>query len=208
MIAGETGRSFAKVHAAYRPRILRFLARLVGEEDAEDVAQEVFLRVGQGLTDFRGESSLTTWIYRIARNAALDRLRRRSARREEARDRREEARDPSPGAGGQAGDAAGDPVDEQPSGESRLIRGEMAECIRGRVELLPEPYRTALVLSESAGLSDAEIAAETGTSVGNAKIRLHRARAALREDLRRHCALYRDERNELACEPRSGVPSP
>ena len=77
-------------------------------------------------------------------------------------------------------------------------------CIRERLETLPEPYRAVLQMSETDGLSDAEIAAAVGTTVGNVKVRLHRARARLREDLRCHCALYRDERNELACEPRRG----
>lgn len=72
-------RSFQEIYERFQPGILRFLSRLVGEEEAEDVAQEVFLRVDRGLEGFRGESSIGTWIYRIARNAALDRLRSRPA---------------------------------------------------------------------------------------------------------------------------------
>jgi len=72
-------RSFQVIYERFQPGILRFLSRLVGEEEAEDVAQGAFLRVDRGLKGFRGESSIGTWIYRIARNAALDRLRSRPA---------------------------------------------------------------------------------------------------------------------------------
>lgn len=82
-----------------------------------------------------------------------------------------------------------------------LIREQMRSCIRGRIETLSEPYREVLRLSEDEELSDAEIASVVGTSVGNVRVRLQRARAKLREDLSCHCSLYRDERNELACEP-------
>ena len=79
----------------------------------------------------------------------------------------------------------------------------MNRCIRGRVETLPESYRSVLALSELAGMTNAEIASALGTTEGAVKIRLHRARAALRKDLGSYCALYRDERDELACEPKS-----
>src|SRR5512143_409390 len=77
--------SFQEIYERFQPGVLRFLSRLVGEDEAEDVVQEVFLRVDRGLEGFRGESSLGTWIYRIARNAALDRLRNRPARLESVR---------------------------------------------------------------------------------------------------------------------------
>lgn len=66
---------FEQIHAAFRPKVQRYLARLVGEGEAEDLTQEVFLRISRALPTFRGECQLSTWIYRIARNAALDRLR-------------------------------------------------------------------------------------------------------------------------------------
>jgi len=191
-------RSFPDVHAFYHPRIVRYLGQLVGRQEAEDVAQEVFLRVSRRLADFRGESSLGAWIFRIARHAGLDRLRQRLARSEGARD---------PGPSFLAGaDEPGPAPDERPSAERQLIGEEMRACIRGRVERLPGPYRAVLLLSEAAGLSDAEIASQLGTSLGNVKIRLHRARTRLRQDLAGHCTLYRDERDELACDPRGTPP--
>ncbi len=59
----------------FQPKIRRYLSRLVGTTKADDLTQEVFVKVTQALTAFRGESTLSTWIYRIATNTALDRLR-------------------------------------------------------------------------------------------------------------------------------------
>ena len=73
---------FQQVYDEYHARVLRYLTRMVGAAEAEDLTQEVFVKIGQALETFRGESRLSTWIYRIATNAALDRLRRPSARRE------------------------------------------------------------------------------------------------------------------------------
>ena len=79
MRAGTANREFQSIHDRFRPRVLRYLARLVGEAEAEDLTQSVMLSVSEGLPAFRGESSVSTWIYRIATNAALDRLRRKTA---------------------------------------------------------------------------------------------------------------------------------
>ncbi|HEU4949998.1 MAG TPA: sigma-70 family RNA polymerase sigma factor [Candidatus Deferrimicrobiaceae bacterium] len=189
-------RSFQEIYERFQPGILRFLSRLVGEEEAEDVAQEVFLRVDRGLEGFRGESSIGTWIYRIARNAALDRLRSRPAWLESARQLQthDSGEDPE--------DVISQIPDEGASLERYLIGKEMSECIRGRVDTLPESYRRVLVLSELVGMTNAEIASALGVSEGAVKIRLHRARALLREDLGTHCTLYHDELAELSCEPK------
>jgi RNA polymerase sigma-70 factor (ECF subfamily) len=77
----DTETEFEELHDAFRPRILRYLGRLVSESEAEDLTQEVFVKVHQALPGFRGESKISTWLYRIATNTALDRL-RNAARRE------------------------------------------------------------------------------------------------------------------------------
>jgi len=188
--------SFQEIYERFRPGVLRFLSRLVGEEEAEDVAQEVFLRVDRALEGFRGESSLGTWIYRIARNAALDRLRSRPAWLENARQTGTHGSDEDPE------DVMSQIPDERASLERQMIAKEMNECIRGRVDTLPESYRRVLVLSELVGMTNAETASALGVSEGAVKIRLHRARSLMREDLGTHCILSRDERDELACDPK------
>jgi len=192
----DSKRSFQEIYERYQPGVLRFLSRLVGEEEAEDVAQEVFLRVDRGLEGFRGESSMGTWIYRIARNAALDRLRSRPAWLESVRQLRTHGSNEDPA------DVMSQLPDERASLERYLIGKEMSECIRGRIGNLPGPYGEVLVLGELGGMTNAEIASALGVSEGAVKIRLHRARSLLREDLGTHCTLYRDERDELACDPK------
>ena len=65
-------RDFDSIYKEFQPRILRYLGNLIGENDALDLTQTVFLKVSQSLINFRGESSLSTWIFRIATNSALD----------------------------------------------------------------------------------------------------------------------------------------
>ena len=173
---------------------------MVGESEAEDLTQIALQRVSEGLPRFRGEASLSTWIYRIATNAALDKL--RSAKHEPADrlDRR----------GGQADDesdfeegvVSGEA--QSPSAEVTLIRAEMNTCIREFIERLPENYRTVLVLSELEGFGNGEIASVLGVRLDTVKIRLHRAREKLRNDLASGCSFYRDERSAFACD-RVGV---
>lgn len=178
---------FQEIHRAFRPRIHRFLVCLVGEADADDLTQEVFVKVDQGLAGFRGESNVSTWIYRIARNVASDRLRSlASSSRLTAELSDKIAAEPRPPA-----------VDQQ------LIRKDMNDCIRGFVENLPPEYRSVMVLSELKGLSNQQIADVLRLNVGTVKIRLHRARARLREELAAGCSFYRDDRNEFACEPKA-----
>ena len=136
---------FQKIFDAYQPRILRYLARLVGEHEAEDLTQEVFVKVSQALKTFRGEAQLSTWIYRIATNAALDRLRSPSFPRSDRKRLSEDSIE--------QGELEVDDRDiwtgeKKPSVEQQHVRKEMNECIRDFIERLPESYRTVLVLSE------------------------------------------------------------
>ncbi len=191
---------FQKIHELFCPRILRYLTRLVGEHEAEDLTQEVFVRASQAVKTLRGKSQLSAWIYRIATNAALDRLRSPSFQRTVQKG----LPIVSIGEGEIATEEKSLETDEKtPSAEASLIRKEMNECIRGFVENLPADYRTVLVLSELEGLKNHEIAEILGVSLDTVKIRLHRARARLRKELEAHCTFYRDERNELACDLKS-----
>ncbi len=188
---------FQTIHDAFRLKILRYLTSMVGRRDAEDLTQEVFLKVNQALKTFRGESQLSTWIYRIATNTALDKLRSPSFRQSGRRSLSEESV-----AEGELEIVDKDPWtgEKTPSVEISMIREEMNECIRGIVEKLPENYRTVVVLSELEGFKDDEIAEILGVSIHTAKVRLHRARARLKKELETHCNFYRDERNEFACD--------
>jgi RNA polymerase sigma-70 factor (ECF subfamily) len=188
---------FQDIFNNFNEKIRRYLARLVGEADSEDLSQEVFLRVNDGLKDFRGDSSLSTWIYRIATNAAMD------FRRKSLTSPQEQVAD---------GSLTGNPVSEEEiaidpstSPDRQLIRKEMNDCIKGVVDGLPENYRTVLILSDLEELKNSEISEVLDISLETVKIRLHRARARLKKELEHHCSFYKDERNELACDRK--VPS-
>jgi len=188
---------FHNIYDVYRPKIIRYLAHLVDKRDVEDLTQEVFMKVSRALKTFRGESQLSTWIYRIATNVAFDKLRSPSFRQTGQKSLSEESI-----AEGEKEIVDKDPWtgERLPSVETSLIRKEMNECIRGIVEKLPENYRMVVVLSELEGFKDDEIAEILGVSLHTAKVRLHRARTRLKKELETQCNFYRDERNEFACD--------
>jgi RNA polymerase sigma-70 factor (ECF subfamily) len=183
----------ADLYRAYRPKILRYLARLVGAADAEDLTQLTFIKAAQGLPGFRGEATVATWIYRIATNVAVDRLRSRIG--QELSPLRELPQDDMEF---DASSASHEIV--APSLETEAIRSEMSECVSQFVDQLPESYRTVVVLSDVEGFKNREIADIVGASLETVKIRLHRARAELRNKLERGCDFYRDEQNEFTCD--------
>lgn len=191
---------FREVHDALRPRVLRYLARMAGEAEAEDLAQEVFEKVSHSLGDFRGEAELSTWVYRIATNTALDRLRRRAKPAAPV--------DPSVADAIVAVEADRNvwTDEKQQTLEGRVIRDEMNACIREVISGLPENYRTVIILGDLEGFSDREIAQILRLSLRNAKIRLHRARVQLRKALEKVCVFYRSDDNELACDRKGPFP--
>ncbi len=176
---GAAGLNFETIHAEYRPKIQRYLARLVGPQDAEDLTQEVLIKISRGLATFRGESQLSTWIYRIAANTALDRLRDPSFRPGEALGL-------SDGSAGSEGQVADIEV-KGPSVEQQVCRQERFECYRGFIQDLPPHYRAVVALSELEQLAAAEIADLLGLSLDVVKIRLHRGRERLLRELKSHC---------------------
>jgi len=185
---------FPALYGEFYPKITRYLRRLVGDAEAEDVAQETFVKVSRSLKSFRGESQLSTWIYRIATNTAMDHLRKpsskRSARQTSGAEEDEEYYEDTV-------------VDSAPLHDTLLIRKDMNDCIRGLVNDLPENYRAVLVLSDLEGFTNAETGDVLGLSLDTVKIRLHRARLQLKKSLDHACHLYRDGRNELSCDRKS-----
>jgi RNA polymerase sigma-70 factor (ECF subfamily) len=180
---------FPKIYEAFQPKILRYLTRLVGEADAEDLMQDVMIKVNDALPNFRGESQLSTWIYRIATNVALDRLRSPSYQRivqtcPVSSESEIEDRNPLTG-------------ERTPLPEPQIFRREMNDCIQGFIQRLPENYRAVLILSEFEGLQNSEIAVVLGISLSTVKIRLHRAKERLKEEFIAHCESYWIEENEF-----------
>ena len=182
---------FSNIYDQYHEKICRYVERMVGINDAEDVTQEVFMKINKGLKDFEGKSALSTWAYRIATNSALDKIRKRPSCKEKM-----------------SLDAVSDGIGQEPvdlevrslSAEREAIRNEMNECIREFVDRLPIDYRTVIILSEMKDLKNQEIADTLGISLDAAKIRLHRARVRMKAEFEAGCDFYQDEDGKLACD--------
>ncbi len=185
---------FQQVYDDYQGKIFRYMTRMVGENEAEDLTQEIFVKIGLALETFRDESSLSTWIYRIATNAALDKIRHSSNQHAGEKllpvDAITESKEDE---NIWTGESAA-------SIEQKVIRQEMNDCIREIINKLPQAYQSVIVLSELEELSDGEIADILGLTLPAMKIRLHRARARLKKELTASCTFYRDDRQEFACD--------
>ena len=184
--------TFNEIFDEYHPRILRYLKRIVGSDDAEDLSQEVFAKINRGLSRFQGRSSLSTWIYRIATNTAIDKSRSAFYKYGMGHHSFE---DETPHESSCATVVKASPVTEQ-----LVIRKEMSDCIKEFIDKLPPDYRTVIVLSDLEGFANKEIAEILGISLNNVKIRLHRARGKLKKALQEGCDFYYTEGSTLACD--------
>ena len=184
---------FEKLHAHFRPKIHSYLCRLAGESEADDLCQEVFVKVERNLASFRNEAQLSTWLYRIATNSFYDRLRSPSFKQKSKEH-------PIEICGNNLEERDFTTQQRKPVIDQQVIRDEMNACIRGYIDQLPENYRTVLLLSEEEGFKNREIAEILQVSLDNVKIRLHRAKAKLKVSLQGNCDFYLDERSEISCD--------
>ncbi len=163
----------------YDDKVFNLAFRMMGNrEDAEDVLQDTFLNVVRSLDRFQGRSSFSTWLYRVAANAALTRLRKQSKRAKSEDEFLDEVYSVKRAA--QAGikipDWSGNPVRE-------LLSDEAMQQMNKAIEDMPEIYRAVFVLRDVEELSTAEVAEIMDLSEAAVKSRLHRARLYLRNSL-------------------------
>ena len=171
--AGEES-AFEQLVRSTSGKLLAAARRLLrNEEDARDAVQSAFIRAFQSLSRFREESRLSTWLHRILVNEALMKLRSR-ARGEE------ESIDPLLPTFVADGHQTRDTVDWSESADKALERAETRALINRAIDQLPESYRTVLVMRDLEEMSTAEVAEMLGVSANVIKVRLHRARQALR----------------------------
>jgi RNA polymerase sigma-70 factor (ECF subfamily) len=183
---------FKQAYQEFQPKILNYLSRLMGPNEAEDITQEVFEKVSRKLDTFKGESKFSTWLYRIATNAAFDRLRSSSLKHASQNTPLETIADTE--------DRNVWNGQREATTDQNVIRKEMSACVREYIDKLPADYRTALILSEIEGFKNKEIADILQISLENVKIRLHRARAGLKKELDNGCDFYQNEQGVLACD--------
>ena len=188
---------FNQIYQEFQPKIHNYLSQWVGREEAEDLAQEVFTKVSRGLNNFKGKSKLSTWLYRIATNTALDRLKSASYKYSSHRTDLENAaatEDKNPWNG-----------QPRPSTDQSLIREEMGTCVREYIDKLPPDYKAVIFLSEIEELKNREIAQILDISIDTVKIRLHRARAHLKNELDNGCDFYHNDQGTLACDRKPAI---
>ncbi len=143
-------------------------------QEAEEVLQETFISAFRALERFEGRSQLSTWLYRIGYNAALMRLRKRRLPTLSLDEPRE----------GEEGEYTPRQLVDWTAAPDQLLMGqELRQVLNAALATLPESLRSVFVLRDIEGLSTAEAAAALGLTETNAKVRLHRARLALRERL-------------------------
>lgn len=169
--------AFSAFVLRYQERVFRLLLRMLGDRaEAEDLAQEVFISIFKAIDGFRGDSQLSTWVYRVAANHCRNRIKYLVRRRRQVTDGYEEGDEQSLHAA-HARPAAPDQLMEARQTEQLLQEGLLT---------LDEEQRELIVLREVEHLSYEEIMAITGLPEGTVKSRLHRARAGLREHIERH----------------------
>ena len=174
-LAGDDA-AYAELVTRHADFVYTIAARVVGESDAEDVAQETFVRAHAALASFRGDSKFTSWLYRIAVNRALTHAKRRG--------RRPEPTDFGPDGEGPAA-AVRDPA---PDPSQLVLDEEFRRGVRRAVADLPPRYRAAVTLYYLEERDTNEVAEILGIPVGTLKTHLHRARAMLRDALARGSA--------------------
>jgi RNA polymerase sigma-70 factor (ECF subfamily) len=174
MQAGDAG-AVADLSAVYRARIHQLAFRYMKNwEDAEEVTQDVLMKVFRKIDAFRGDAALSSWIYRITFNTAMSRL--RTGRVGRAAD--QQRPDSADTATGQA-----DPADWSTLADDHVLRREMREQLIAALTTLPEVYRTPVVLRDIQGMSTEEASRILHVKPQTLKSRLHRGRLILREAL-------------------------
>jgi RNA polymerase sigma-70 factor, ECF subfamily len=176
----------AAVWDDFHGRLLAFIARRVPDRDsAEDILQEVMLRIHRHAGELEDSAAIAAWVHQIARNAIADHYRRAPVQRERA--------------SGVTFDDHG-PASSEPAPE---LRSELAACLRPLIERLDSAYRDAITLTELDGLSQVAAAAELGLSTSGMKSRVQRGRGQLRNLLVGCCEIELDRRGGITgYEPR------
>jgi RNA polymerase sigma-70 factor (ECF subfamily) len=167
--------AFDELVVRYSEQVYKLARNLTGHrEDAEDAAQQTFVRVYRSLSRFRGASSFSTWLYRVVVNVCTDEMKHRSRRAV-----------PASSLGGSDPDDIGArvPAEAALSPVNELERSQRDQVVRKAIKSLPEHLRAVIALCDMQGLSYEEAAAVLGMRMGTVKSRLHRARTALRDAL-------------------------
>lgn len=180
---------YTELYENYSPKIRRYLNCNFSIEDSEDLLQDIFIKVYNSLPNFRGEASVNTWIYKIATNSVIDRIKSNVHKFTKV----QQELNPTTLHYNNSQFTA--------TFEKQIEKEEMNDCIRQFINELTEKNRVVFVLSEYEDLSNNEIAEVLNISIDSVKIRLHRAKQTLKVSLSKNCHIYFDDYGEMSCEP-------
>ena len=175
-------RAFREMVETYQDRVFNLLYRMIGtREEAEDLAQEVFVTVFKSIDQFRGDAKFSTWLYRVAANHCKNRIKYLSRRNRTTGDGLDGVPEHGMEDGGQA------PLQAHIDGPDKILEGlQLERIVQQAIAELDEEHRLLIVLRDLEELSYQEIAAITGLNEGTVKSRLHRARMAIKEFIEQH----------------------
>ena len=177
MQAGD-GTAVSDLASTFGPRIHQLALRYVKNwEDAEEVTQDVLMKVFRKIDAFRGDAALSSWIYRITFNTAMSRLRSTRA------SRTVEVQAPDQATQAQPDRVPSEPADWSALADDHVLRGQMRDRLIESLTRLPEVYRVPVILRDIQGLSTEEASAVLKVKPQTLKSRLHRGRLMLREHL-------------------------
>lgn len=166
-------KAFEALYRKYQASIFNIVSRMVRGEDAYDLTQDVFCHVLRAMHTFRGDSKFSTWVYSIARNVCLNRIRRSSIVREESLDSLTEDQ------------CYDDFLPDDSADVERIVEThEIQRIVNSVLATLPSEQRLLIVLRDFEQLSYEEISLVTEMSLSNVKSRLHRARMAFKDRMR------------------------
>lgn len=179
--------AFAMLVDKYGKKVYHTALRICkNEADAEDAAQEVFLKIYRALPSFKGESSFSTFLYRVTVNACLDFVRKAGKRRAESLIKHDDE--------GEEYETL--PADERENPEHRMMQKELRKELREAIDMLSDEHKTVIILRDVNGLAYEEIAKVLLCNVGTVKSRINRAREKLRDILLKQGTFKKRERSK------------
>mgnify|MGYP000892149186 CR=1 FL=1 len=169
-------KAFETIIEDYQKKVFNIALRMIGNhDDASELAQEVFIRIFKSLKNFKGESSLSTWIYRITTNVCLDELRKRKNKNIVSLDEDVKQDD---------GEIKRQVEDARPTPDVIAEKNEVRRVVKEAILSLPEDQRTVIILRDIQGFSYDEIAKIMNCPEGTVKSRINRSRQILRDRLK------------------------
>ncbi len=176
--AAGDGAAFSELMSMHEKRMYAVALRMCSNrEDAQDCLQDAMVRIYRSISGFKGQSSFSTWVYRITMNTCLDELRRRKSRNVTSLDTLVES--------------GYSPSDNENTPEKHAVSSEQRRVLNEAIAELPEDMRSAIVLRDIQGFSYEEIAEMQEANIGTIKSRISRGREKLRQILRENAELFK-----------------